>query len=77
MGNIWCRSAEPGETRHLISLKTCVQKLQCAAIKGFAFLLMQDRGSNVAAFVSLQANLSSVLTPALLAPGCANRETNN
>lgn len=78
VGNIWWRSAEPGETGHLTSLDTtCVQKLQCTMINCLVSLLMQDRGSNVAAFVSLQANLSSVPTPALLDPGCANREKQN
>lgn len=40
-------------------------------------LLMQDSGSNVAALVSLQPNLSSAPTPALLDPGCAHREKQN
>lgn len=68
VGNIWCRSAEPRETRQLTILETtCVQKkLQHTVISSSGSLLMQDRGSNVAAFVSLQGNLSSVPTPALL-----------
>lgn len=40
-------------------------------------LLMQDRGSNVAPLLSLQPNLSSEPTPALLEPGCADREKQN
>lgn len=73
VGNIWCRSAEPGESRHLSSLETMC--IWCTMINCFVFLLMQDRGSNVAALASLLANLSSVPTPALLDPGCANRQT--
>ena len=38
--------------------------------------LMQDRGSNVAGLFSLLTNLSSAPGPALLDPGCADREKN-
>lgn len=75
VGNIWCRSAEPGKSQTTSLETTCVQKLGFTMFKCLVFLLMQDRGSNVAALASLLANLSSAPTPALLDPGCANRQT--